>query len=435
MPRVPPKTLWLCLWVALAAALVYRAGRRPESRGVILDHLEFGRRLLHGEDVHGPWRSDPDAPVRPLHAPYPPSFGLLTAPFALVAATCGVRAARIAWATMQIVCLLVVARVLRRRTAGPPDAAGMPPARWHWLWLGTFVIGARFVLRDTHGGGGNIVNLASCLLAFDAAERDRPGGAGLWLGVSLVTKPTQVWLLPVFLCLRRGRVVVAAAATAALAVALTLALQRFDVAAWLRWAEGSWRLATQADVFAVPALDFPPFEWMNQALRCAVGRWVGTVPPELAARVAFGVPAGLGLGVDATAMVARGLGLGLVVAVLLVAWRVRAVAAARLWLFAAALVLSLLVSPLSWKAHHVALLPLLFLLLKQLHDQRSRTVLGLLIAWAIVCLPGQEIVGDAAEEWLNSLYVVTVWDVVLLWFALARALALARADRPATSPA
>ena len=54
-------------------------------------------------------------------------------------------------------------------------------------WLLLFVLGARFVRRDTHGGGGNVLNLGLCLLAFDAAERERPREAGLWLGRSLGT--------------------------------------------------------------------------------------------------------------------------------------------------------------------------------------------------------------------------------------------------------
>jgi hypothetical protein len=68
---------WIWLWLLLGTALVVRAGIR--DRGVIIDHLEFGRRLLLGLDLYAPYL-DP----KPLHAPYPPSFGLLTAPFWLL---------------------------------------------------------------------------------------------------------------------------------------------------------------------------------------------------------------------------------------------------------------------------------------------------------------------------------------------------------------
>ena len=428
--RAPsPRTrwLWVLLWCTLAAVLVARAARRPESRGVILDHLEFGRRLLHGEDVYGPWRSDPDAPVRPLHAPYPPSFGLLVAPFSAIDEAFGHRAARATWALLQVGCLVATALVLRRRTLAQTTVAG--PHMWHVLWLLLFVLGARFVLRDTHGGGGNLINLGLCLLAFDAAERERPRRAGLWLGLSLATKPTQIWLLPVLLLLGRGRAVGWTLVCGAGAVLLTLALQRFELAPWWRWFEGSWRLGTQGDAFAVPALDFPPFEWMNQSLRCAVARWCGTVPDEFAARVAWGVPPGLGLSLPVVVGITRGLSLAALLAVLATAWRARAVPAARLWVVAAALVLSVLLGPLSWKAHYVVVLPVLFLLLQQATAapiaRARRTAWALLAGFAVCCLPGEAIVGDAGDEWQNSVYLVTAWACVLLVVALRTAWSLA----------
>ncbi|MCA8974147.1 MAG: DUF2029 domain-containing protein [Planctomycetes bacterium] len=420
--RRAARFVWPLVWVALGIVLVARATGRPSSRGVILDHLEFGRRLLAGEDVHGPWKSDPDAPVRPLHAPYPPSFGLMTAPFAVIDAVLGPRAARAGWALLQVLALAAMAWQLRRLTAGraPP---GME-STWHWLWFGTFLLGARFILRDAHGGGGNLINVAMCLLAFGSAERGRPVTAGLLLGFSLLTKPTQLWLLPVFWLLGHRRAAASTVLAGVAGVVLTLALQRFDLAPWLRWFEGSFALALQSDPWAVPALEFPPFEWMNQSLRCAVARWCGTVPDEFAARVALGVPAGLGLSATTVALLARALNLALIAGLLLSAWRARPRAAARLWLFAAALVASVLLSPLSWKAHHTALLPILFLLLQEARWRRSRRAAAamLLGGWALCCaVPGRDLVGDDLDEWLNSVYVVTFWDLVLLGVALALA--------------
>lgn len=405
-----------------AALLVVRAGNRSEERGVIVDHLELGRRLLHGEDVYGPWRSDPDAPVRPLHAPYPPSFGLLTAPFSALAGAAGQLAARIAWALLQVGCLWAAALALRRRA--PPGPRPASANDWQWLWLVMFALGARFVLRDTHGGGGNLINLALCLVAFDAAERDRPRLAGLLLGFSLATKPTQLWLVPVLFLLGRPRAIAWTIATGAVAVFATLLLQRFDVGPWQRWIEGTWRFATQPDPFAVPALEFPPFEWMNQSLRCALARWLGEVPPEFAAKVKLAMPGGLGLGVGALAWITRLASVALLGSLLVAAWRARASTAAKPFIFAAALVASLLLSPISWKAHHVVLLPVLFLLL--LDFVRTRRGLPILVGWAVCCLPGGDLVKgivDGADEWMNSTYVVTAWDVVLFVWALRRAAA------------
>lgn len=429
------KTRWLLFWLACAALLVWRAGQRPESRGAILDHLEFGRRLVAGADVYGPWRSDPDAPMRALDAPYPPSFGLLTAPFAAFADHAGLVAARVAWALLQIAALAAIAQAFRRRTTRPPEASASSPSH-HWLWLAMFLLGSRFLLRDMHGGGGNLINLALCVLAFDAAERQRPAHAGLCLGLSLATKPTQMWLLPVLLLFGRARAAACTVVAGAGAVLLTLALQRFDVAPWQRWGEGTWSFATQADPFAVPALEFPPFEWMNQSLRCALARWLGDVPPEFAARVTPGMPAGLGLGLDAVAWITRLASIALLVSLFVAARRARGVTAARPFVFAAALVASVLLSPISWKAHHVALLPVLSLLL--LDFVRTRRGLPILVGWAACCLPGGDLVKglvDGADEWMNSIYVVTAWDVVLFTWALRRAAAVRSATHEHRDPA
>jgi len=414
------------VWLAVAVAIAGRATSRKETKGVLLDHLEFGRRLLQGEDVYGPWKSDPDAPIRPLHAPYPPSFGLLTAPFALVDEVAGLRAARVSWALLQLGSLVVIAVALRRLMVprAPPDSASLRPARlgthaWHLLWLGTFVLTSRFVLRDTHGGGGNLINVALVLLALHDSEHGRERRAGAWLAISLVTKPTMVWLVPVFALFGRWRTLASAAVAGTVAVALTMALQRFELAPWARWLHGSWALATQADPWAVPADEFPPFEWMNQALRFGVARWCGDVPEPYAARVAWGVSPGLGLPVDTVAWIVRAASGALLASVLAIAWRSRRAAGARLWTVAAALPLTLLLSPLSWKGHHVALVPLVLLLLHRAAAARSRAAMIVLGAWFVGCaLPGGDLVGDDADEWLNSVYVVTFGDVALLAAAL-----------------
>ena len=425
--------LWLFLWLALAAFVAVRATWRPDHRGVLLDHLEFGRRLLHGENVYADWRSDPDAPLRPLHAPYPPSFGLLTAPFALVADAVSLRAARLCWALLQILALAAIARALRELLGTGADP---PTARAHrWLLLGALLLLSRFVLRDTHGGGGNLINVALCALAFAAAERGHAVRAGWWLGFSLATKPTQIWLLPVLLLLGHRRAALHTVAAGLLCTLLSLLLLRCDPAPWLRWLDGSLQLAAQPDAFAVPALGFPEFEWMNQSLRCACARWLGTVPSEFAARVNLGVWPGLGLAPAAAAWTARSLIAVSLCAVLFAAHRCRGAAApSRALVFAAALTFSLLPSPLTWGAHHVALLPLVYLLLESLLLEhavraRSRATCLLLLSFALCCGFGQEIVGPDGEEWRNSLYVLPMFDLALLAAALCLALRTRDASR------
>jgi hypothetical protein len=415
--------IWPLVWVLLAAALVVRATTRPEGRGVILDHLEFGRRLLAGQDVHGPWRSGPDAPVRPLHAPYPPSFGLLTAPFAVIADVASVRAARAAWALLQVASLCAVALALRRLCAGrDAPASGGPPGRqpwlrpllWPFLWLGALLLASRWILRDMHGGGGNLVNLGLCALAFLLAEHRRPWSAAVLLGFSLATKPTQALLLPVFFVLGHRRAALGAVGAAALCAAASLALLRGDPTPWQRWWTGTVAFAAQVDAFAAPAHEFPPFQWMNQSLRCALARWLGTVPPELAARVPGGVAPGLGIPVDTVAWITRGLSGALLAATLLVGWRARGSQPGRLHAFAAALLLSPLLSPLSWKAYQVAALPAFYLLLLRAQEPGGRWVAWPLGLYVPTCVLGGDLLGGDLAERVNSLYVVTAWNLALL---------------------
>ena len=422
---MPPRTRWLLLWIALAAVVVVRAGDRKPHRGVILDHLEFGRRLLAGEDLYADWKSSLTSEPAPLHAPYPPSFGLLTAPFAVVDATLGLTAARVAWALLQVLAIAMLFLAMWRMPMPPPF---MSERERRWIALCVLLLLSRLVLRDTHGGGGNLINVAMCALAFADAERGKEARAGWWLGFSLATKPTQAFLLPLFLLHGRKKTVGHALLCGASCVGLSVLLLRGEVAPWLRWLEGSLALARQTDAFAVPALQFPDFEWMNQSLRCATARWIGEVPPEFAQRVAWGVMPGLGLSVSAAAWTARAILIAMLAWMCRAAWNARrgivdgdtaAAGERRTRHFAAALVFSLLASPLSWKAHHVALVPAFCVLCLQAARTRSRAMCALLGAWFVCCGIGQAIVGDDGDEWLNSLYVMPAFDV-LLFAALLR---------------
>src|SRR5690606_30242536 len=159
------------------------------ERGVITDHLEFGRRLFAGEPLYAPFED-----AGPLHSVYPPSFGLLTAPFTLLPE----RGARYAWGVLQVLALAAIGSwaigLLRRLR---PD---LLPRRHLLLGIAALLL-SRYLLRDTHGGGGNLLNLAFALGAFRLAEARRPVLAAAVLGLSLATKPTTALLVPVLLAM------------------------------------------------------------------------------------------------------------------------------------------------------------------------------------------------------------------------------------------
>lgn len=408
--RARARRWFVVAWVLLGAFLVLRTGGR--DRGVITDHVEFGRRLLAGLPLYAPYLDD-----HPLHPVYPPSFGLLTGPFSWLPA----RGARFAWGLLQVGALCGVGTFLAdvlRRTRAPAIVAR--PLLTHTAFALTMVLGARYVLRDTHGGGGNTINLALALTAFAAAERGRNVLAAAALGFSLATKPTTAFLLPVLACIGHTRAAIGAGIAAALFGLVSLFVQGFDqgLADWARWIEGSVAYAGQADLFAPPHLELPPFTWMNQSLRCAVTRFLGTTPDAYAELVP-GFVQGVGLAPETTASAARALGLALAAATLVLARRMRATLAGRVQALTLGLTAGVLLSPISWKAHHTALLPAFHAVaVAALLGSRQARTLG--AGYFVLCVAGGgDLVGTAVKEWQQSLYLAT-FGALALWGWLAR---------------
>lgn len=409
---------WWVLWIALAVMLVVRTGIR--DRGAITDHLEFGHRVLTGGDLYAPYLE-----AKPLDPPYPPGFGLLTAPFSLLPE----RLARFAWGLLQVGALLWIGVWLKDAIAR--SAPALLP-RIHVLLAIVAVLAGRFVLRDTHGGGGNLINLAMVLGSFALARTERPYLAGVVLGFSLATKPTAVLMLPLLWLFGRTRAAVTAVLAAAAFTGIALLLLGQGLAPFERWLEGSLAYARMPDVFATPAYGFPEFTWMNQCLRCASARYLGTVPAEQAALIPGFFP-GLGLAPAVIAWVTRAIATVLLAITAMVGWRSRAVIAARPALIGAVLALSLLLSPISWKAHHVALIPAFLVLLASGLSGR-RSLLAVLAAYALITMAGEDLTGKAFKELQQSLYVFTAGDVLLWGLCLIEAERTARGARDGLSP-
>src|SRR5690606_17613638 len=83
---------------------------------------------------------------------------------------------------------------------------------------------------------------------------------------------------------------------------------------------------------------------------------------------------------------------------------------------------SLLLSPISWKAHHVGLIPAFFLIgLAALQGARWAWVVA--VIYVPLCVLGEELVGDAGKELQQSLYLTTLGTLLVLGVCLARACA------------
>ena len=390
--------IWPIIWAILGAYLIVRTGIR--DRGVITDHLEFGRRVLYGLDLYAPFAGEDF-----LHPPYPPSFGLLTAPFSLLPE----RLARFAWGTLQVGCIWILA--LRARDLAEAYAPGIA-RKQHWLFLFIAVLASRYLLRDTHGGGGNLINLALILSALELARRNRELGGGILLGVSLATKPVAVLVLPLLWLLGHRRAPSVAILTAAVCMAAALGLLGQGLTPFLQWFDGSAAYATMPDLFATPRFGFPEFSWMNQCLRCCAARFLCEVPAELAAEVP-GFAQGLGVLPATASLVTRAISFLLAGLTFALIWRGRQVPAARPFWIAAVLALSLLLSPISWKAHHVGLIPA-FTLLGCLALSRKRWPWVLATIYFGACVVGEQLVGKEFKNLQQSYYFTTFGTLTLL---------------------
>lgn len=403
--------------VAVSIFVVARAARkgststRNKTHGALERNYEFAGRLIRGEDPYA---------KPPLHAPYPPSYGIVMAPLRLLP----LMPARIAWAVFQLLCLFLLIAHLRR-FAGSIDATRGPPL---WVFVGAVFLVLRYLSRDTSGGGGNLVWGTLVFLAVirpgEAPGTDERPWRGLLLGIVLAAKPTPVLFLPWLWWRGRRQTCAIALGTAALlhlSPILTLGTGAW-AEAYAHWFQGVLAYSRQADLFALPSSDFPPFSWMHQSLRFAVLRFFGTVPSEhvLDSPLWFN---GLGLAVQPLTIARRALEFAILGVTLGVLYRARKRSDPWIEVHAVGLLVctTLLLSPIAWKSYHLWHLPffaaiLLGLAFKNEYVTRRRReiVVGLALYWLFCQLASELVLGDHGKELMQSLYVVT-FGALWLW--------------------
>lgn len=405
---------WLAVALGVAVFLVYRATRK--SRGPVLHNRMFAANVWQGRF---PYQSPPPY-TRPVHAPYPPSYGILMGPLLLP----DILIARVLWAVLQLVMLVVLWRWMRRWWRSLASGSDPP----YWVPLLSLVLGSRFLLRDMAGGGGNLVFgvlvVLACLRPGEAPGEDRRSWTGCLLGLVLAAKPTPVLFLPwLWLRGRRRTLALAVLTAAALHASPILTLGADGWArAYERWIDGVLAYMAQQDVFAEPAYGFPLFSWMNQALRYAVARFLGSVPAAHVVDSPLFLQ-GLGLPIAATAWVYRTLAFLLVAAVMATLSRARRNPSP--WVEASAfgllVALTLLTSPITWKSYHVQLLPVFFLLLARARlaaPERLGLTIGLVCYYVFCVLLSGDLVGEKGQTLLESTYVVTlgaIWALFRCW--------------------
>jgi hypothetical protein len=169
-------------------------------------------------------------------------------------------------------------------------------------------------------------------------------------------------------------------------------------ARWLRDVAAFGAARDLADPRAIPD-GFPLADTsMNQSVRESLWRFLDPSTAAWAARVVSAV---------------------LLACACVVALRARG-PKSRILAATAFLAVCVLVSPISWKAHHAALLPLHLALCFAALSGRRRWLVCLLVAYYVACvLLSEELVGKAAKELLQEISVVACGALALFVAAAA----------------
>ncbi len=402
------------LAVVAMVLLVARAARK--EAGVLVNNQEFGARFLDGDDPY-----IERATGFREHGPYPPSYVLVCAPLSLAPT----RIARVGWALLQCAALAWLFVLTRRRLRDTwPGAAPHTSV----VFAAAILLVSRFLLRDMAAGGGNLIYATLALTGLEFSARGKPGRAGFSMALGLVAKPNLALFSLFYLLRRRWRTLLWAGVLGGLLLclpALHYGVSRYAslVQRWCVDVAAFSSLEDLHDPELVPAGMPLSQNAMNQSLREAVSRAMRPSQEASVPDVNLMVASP-----RAAAWAARLVSLALLLATIAVTLRSRTPRAA--WLAGCSFfVLSLLLSPITWKAHCVALLPVFVALVAETFTKpRPRWLLGFLGVYYVVCdLGNEELFGKSSKMLLQAFSVVTWANVILLLLVLWLA---TRANQP-----
>jgi hypothetical protein len=365
------------------AILWVRVAVRPSTD--LLNHQEFGRRFLAGEALY---RGG-------LNYPYPPAWAAGNAPLALLPASV-VTAVLFPLGLMSLVAVLFVLHHLSSK------ALPLPPGAAFWVATAAVALSARFLIRDLLDGGPNLVLMAMVWGALYALSRQWDWTSAWLLGAAVALKLTAGIFVAILLALGRPRQALGALACAIVLCLLpALRMGPTDYATHVSYWFNRVSAGVMSEDPSVGVLGPEPDR--NLSLRAAVGRLVPATAPEsrrTAAWVATGTIVLLSVGV---LIVLRRRG-----------WQ-RPIDLCIAW--AAGNVLALLVSPITWRAHAVALLPACYLLIRTWIAERRLHRAGL-VGLAAIAVPAivlaRGIAGERASVWSDRWSITTAAVACLL---------------------
>jgi hypothetical protein len=375
-------------------------------------HWQFAGRLLHHELLY----------AEGLHVPYPPFWAMAWLPVTVFP----LAAAKVLCYPLSAIALALLFWLLDRLCR---DRLPLSGARRFWAAAAALVVVSRFVVRELPECGPNLTLLACVWAAIYFWTQRRDVAAGLCLGLATALKCTPGLFIAYFIWKRQWKLTITSAAAAA-AFSLAPALwqgptdyQR-HVQIWL----ANLRYGIQQPDPSAGVLG--PDTLQNLSLRPAVVRCLMHLPEGHPGRLDH--PAFMDFLDLSPATAGRITKLVMLALLLVVAWCFRKPIADRdgltvAWECAAVGTLALLLSPITWYQHCVALLPVFYLFMRTVAAgiRPARWMVAIVVTFVVVVLLlSRGLIGREASLLLAS-YHLTTWAVVAaLVLAVGNRLAL-----------
>ena len=361
--------------VALAVIWV-RLAVRPSTD--LLNHREFGRRFVEGAFLY----------AGGLDYPYLPTWAAVHAPLSFIPA--GAVSAVVF--PVGVAALALIVWILRRVSR---DAMPLEPVAGFWVTAAALTLVARFLIRDLLDGGENLIVMALAWTALWAWHDGRSRLAPLLLGAAIALKLTAAIFVPILVV--RRHYWHAAASTMCVALFVLLPIVRMGGESYRvhmqRWVDGVAGGLGSGDA-TIGVLGPEPAR--NLSLRAAVGRLSVNGDATSGRR-------------EAVNWIAIGL-LALVVALPLVWWREPPGQIADVAAWALGGVVAVLVSPITWRAHLVAILPACYLLLRRLAADGRLHATGV-AGLVAISVPGlvltRGVLGQDISDWSDRWSLTT----------------------------
>lgn len=411
----PMPPAWKKTVVALVAMVVVvqfvRLVYRP--KGDFDVHWESGRRMAAGESLYA--KTDGQDELGHNY-PYPPFWALAHAPFSFLP----IHPAQLLLYPLVVIAGFGLVKTLHRLTGAsdPLTADGR-----FWVTTGTVFMTSRFLVRDMPECGVNLALVALSWLAVECWVRHRDWAGGWLLGLAISLKCTPALFLVWFLWKRQWK----------FALATTVAVGVFSLSPIVvmgpksyadtvaQWTGHVWRGVGQTDP-AYGVLGDEPLQ--NVSLRPALARYLTVLPEGHRSRIDHPLYFDLGtFSPEAAGWIIKVVLMALVIGVAVVFRRpvLRRNDPQWLWEAAAVSVLMLLLSPITWGQHCVAVFPAFFLMMHRRtvgHDFPAWTKTVLWAYIGAMLLLNREVIGKDLTYLLDSYRMPTLFLLGILLVTL-----------------